>query len=81
MKRMTNVTIYTTPTCGWCLKTKAFFKSNNIEYNERNVAADQAAAEEMVEKSGQRSVPVIEIDKAIVIGFDEKKLKKLLKIK
>lgn len=62
------------------MKTKAFFKSNNIAYSERNVAEDEKAADEMVEKSGQRSVPVIEIDEKIIVGFDEKQLRKALKM-
>jgi glutaredoxin-like YruB-family protein len=78
---MTKVTIFSTQFCPWCVKTKAFFKMNNVEYVDRNVAEDEKAAQEMVEKSGQRSVPVIEIDGKIIIGFDEKQLRKSLKLK
>ena len=76
-----NVMIYTTPTCIWCARTKEFFKQNNITYKEINVAGDAKAAKEMIKKSGQIGVPVIDIDGQIVVGFDQEKLKKLLGIK
>ena len=74
------VKIYTTPVCPWCKKTKEFFKANKIKYDEIDVAADQRAAEEMIEKSGQRGVPVTTIDGEVVVGFDEPKLRKALKL-
>ncbi len=75
-----DVKVYTTPTCMWCAKTKVFLKEHKIHFKELNVVKDQKAAEEAVEKSGQMGVPVIDIDGSIVVGFDEDKLKKLLKI-
>jgi len=78
---MANVTIYSTPTCGFCKMTKAFFKENNIEYTDKDVAQDAAAQKEMVDKSGQFGVPVIVIDDQIVVGFDKAKLTSLLNIK
>jgi len=57
---------------------KAFFKKNNIEYTEYNVAADATKRGEMVEKSGQMGVPVIEIDNQIVVGYDQKLISNLL---
>ena len=74
------VTIYSTPLCSWCKKTKEFFSKHKVKYKDINVAADQKAAHDMIEKSGQQGVPVIDIDGKIVIGFDELKLRKLLKI-
>lgn len=67
---MKNVTIYSTPTCTYCAQAKAFFKENNIAYTEHNVAADLEKRKEMVDKSGQLGVPVIDIDGAITVGFD-----------
>ena len=75
------VKIYTIPTCPWCKKTKEFFKKNKIKFKEIDVASDKKAAKEMIEKSGQMGVPVIEIDKQLIVGFDEEKLKKALKLK
>ncbi len=70
--------IYTTPTCVWCKTAKKFFEENKIAYKEVDVAADSTKAEEMVRRSGQTSVPVIEIDGQMVVGFDKSTLQKLL---
>lgn len=78
---MTKVKIYSTPTCVWCHKTKEFFKENNVVFEDVNVAADESAAQEMFDKSGQRGVPVIDVDGEIIVGFDKQKLKKALKLK
>ena len=75
---MANVLIYTTPTCVYCKMAKEFFKKNNVSYQEFNVAEDEKAREEMVHKSGQLGVPVIEIDGKIIVGFDESGLRKAL---
>lgn len=75
---MANVTIYTTPTCGWCHRTKEYFKENNVACTEKDVATDIAAREEMLQKSQQMGVPVIDIDGAIVVGFDQPRLAQLL---
>lgn len=77
---MHNVTIYTTPTCSWCKMTKAFFKEHNVEYQEKDVSTDQVAADEMVKKSGQMGVPVIDVDGNVVVGFDKAGLTQLLDI-
>mgnify|MGYP001220980448 CR=1 FL=1 len=78
---MADVTIYTTPTCVYCKTAKEFFKENNIEYEEKNVAEDEQARDAMVEKSGQLGVPVIDVKGDIVIGFDKAKLSELLGVK
>jgi len=57
---------------------KEFFKKNNIQYQEANVAEDQAAREEMVNKSHQLGVPVIDVDGKILVGFNENELRKAL---
>jgi glutaredoxin-like YruB-family protein len=75
------VTIYTTTHCPWCQKTKEFFKANNVKYTERNVEEDQKAAAEMVEKSGQMGVPVIDVNGTIIVGFNKPALEKELKLK
>jgi len=74
------VEIYTTETCSYCKLAKQFFSKNNIQYTEYDVGKDESKAEEMVEKSGQRGTPVIVIDGQVVVGFDEDKLKSLLKL-
>jgi glutaredoxin-like YruB-family protein len=75
---MKNVSIYTTPTCQYCKMAKDFFAENNIEVTENDVSTDEAKRNEMVEKSGQMGVPVIDIEGEIVVGFDEPKIKELL---
>ncbi len=75
---MKNVKIYTTPTCVYCKMSKEFFKEHNIQYEEKNVATDAVARDEMVQKSGQLGVPVIVIDGNIIVGFDQPKLSELL---
>ena len=75
---MKKVKIYTTSTCPWCMKTKEFLKENNVEYEEIDVTSDREAAKEMVEKSGQMGVPVIDVEGQIVVGYDPDKLKELI---
>lgn len=72
------VKIFTTPNCVYCKKTKDFFKSNNVIYQELDVFSDEKAREEMINKTGQLAVPIVDIDGKIVIGFDESALKKEL---
>lgn len=76
----TSVTIYSTPVCHFCQAAKEFFKENNIEYTEHDVATDAEKREEMIEMTGQMGVPVIQIGEDVVIGFDEEKVKELLKM-
>ena len=68
------IIIYTTEFCPWCRKTKEFFKKYKIKYKEYDVGKDSKKAEEMIKKSGQQGVPVVEIDGEIVVGFDENRL-------
>ena len=74
------VKIYSTPTCPWCKRTKEFLKEHNITFTDINVASDQKAAHEMVEKSGQMGVPVIDIEGKIIVGFDKEAISKELSI-
>lgn len=68
---MAQVIIYSTPSCHYCGLAKEFFKQHNVSYTEHNVAADVEKRKEMVEKSGQLGVPVIDIDGKVIVGFDE----------
>ena len=69
-----NVKIYSTPTCPWCVRVKQFLKDNNILYEDLDVSQNQPAAEEMIQKSGQMGVPVLDIDGNIIVGFDKEKI-------
>ncbi|PIR70588.1 MAG: NrdH-redoxin [Candidatus Niyogibacteria bacterium CG10_big_fil_rev_8_21_14_0_10_42_19] len=78
---MSKVTIYTTPSCVYCKMTKAFFKENNVQYDEKDVSTDATARDEMIAKSNQMGVPVIDVDGELSVGFDKERLSKLLNIK
>lgn len=75
---MKNVTIYTTPTCVYCRMAKAFFTEKNVAYTEKDVVTDMKAREEMVQKSGQLGVPVIDVQGTIIVGFDRDALVRAL---
>lgn len=72
------VKVYTTPSCPWCQAVKQYLEERGIPYIEIDVSQDQQAALEMIQKSGQMGVPVVEIDGEIVIGFDKERLDNLL---
>jgi len=72
------VIIYTTPTCGWCHRAKAFFDENHVAYEEKDVASDLAARQEMIQKSHQMGVPVIDVGGELVLGFNEPVLREKL---
>ncbi len=73
------VTMYSTPTCGFCHKAKAYFQQNSIPFTEYNVAQDRSKAEEMVRKSGQMGVPVFDIHGKIIIGFNQTEIERALR--
>ncbi|MBU3911324.1 MAG: glutathione S-transferase N-terminal domain-containing protein [Candidatus Omnitrophica bacterium] len=75
-----SVKIYSTSTCPYCTMAKDFLKNNNIVFEDVNVGTDQAAAKEMVDKSGQMSVPVLDIDGEVIVGFDKEAITKALGI-
>ncbi len=74
------VTVYTTPTCSWCHVLKSHLQSHQIAFAEVDVSADMEKAQEMVTKSGQYGVPVLDIDGEIVVGFDRARINALLGI-
>ena len=75
-----SVKVYSTPTCPWCIRTKQFLKDNNIVFEDIDVGEDEKAAEEMVAKSGQMSVPVLDIEGVIIVGYDVSKIRNTLGI-
>ena len=79
--QMKTVSIYSTPTCVYCNMAKSFFKANGVTYSEFNVASDLDKRKEMIDKTGQMGVPVIDIGGEIVVGFDEAKIRSTLGIK
>ena len=72
------VKVYSTPSCPYCVSLKTFLKENEIEFEEIDVSQDEKAVEEIIEKTGQLGVPVLEVDGEFVVGFDKKKIIELL---
>ena len=75
------ITVFSTPTCSWCVKVKEFLKEKGIEFEDKDVSTDTEAAAQMVDLSGQRGVPVIDIDGKIIVGFDIDAIEAALKKK
>jgi glutaredoxin 3 len=74
-----SIVVYSTPTCGYCNKAKQYFKEKRIPFTDYNVAVDQRRAEEMVRKSGQMGVPVIDVNGRIIIGFNQPEIERALR--
>ncbi|MFH1412151.1 MAG: glutaredoxin domain-containing protein [Candidatus Omnitrophota bacterium] len=71
---MKNVKVYSTPTCSYCIRAKQFLKDNKIEFENIDISTDPARAKEIVAKSGQMGVPVLDIEGEIIVGFDKEKI-------
>jgi len=72
------IKVYTTPNCHYCRLVKEYFKSKNLEYSEVNVITDVVAQQEMIGKTGQFGVPVVNINGKFIIGFDRQKIDEAL---
>ena len=55
------VKVYSTPTCPWCTKVKEYLKDKGVAFTSVDVSQDRAAARDMVARTGQMGVPVIDI--------------------
>ncbi len=73
------VIVYSTPSCPYCVYAKEYFKKNNVPFEDIDVTRDRVKAQEMVTKSGQMGVPVIDIDGTILVGFQPEVFGSLLK--
>lgn len=80
IKPQPRVIIFTTPTCTYCNMAKKYFRERGIKFKDVDVSRDMAAARDMVRRSGQQGVPVIDIGGKIVVGFDRQKIDKYLGI-
>ncbi len=74
------VKVYSTPSCPYCIRAKQYLKDNAVDFEDVDVSMNEEAAEEMIKKSSQMGVPVIDIDGELIIGFDKDKIKKALGI-
>jgi len=75
------VKVYTTSICPFCHRAKDFLKENKVKFEEISLENNPKAVKEMIDKSGQTGVPVLDINGTIIIGFDAEKIKKALKLK
>lgn len=74
------VLVYSTPTCPYCVRAKQFLGEQKIAFTNYDVSVDQDKAQEMIDKSGQMGVPVLDIDGKIIVGFDREAIKEALGI-
>ncbi len=73
-----SVSIYTTPTCTYCRKAKDYFREHRVGFTEYDVSRDVRKADEMMHKSGQMGVPVIDINGRVIIGFNLPEIERAL---
>lgn len=78
--KMAKIRVFTTPICPYCVTLKNFLKEKGVDFEEIDVSSDEKAAEEMISKSNQMGVPVVEIDDQIIVGFDKEKISQLLNL-
>jgi glutaredoxin-like YruB-family protein len=77
-KKYPRVIVFSTPTCSFCRKAKQYFRQQQVPFRDVDVSRDPAAARDMLRRSGQQGVPVIDIGGKIVVGFDRPKIDRLL---
>jgi glutaredoxin 3 len=81
VKPQPKVIVFSTPTCSFCNAAKHYFRQQRIKFRDVDVSRDPVAARDMVRRSGQQGVPVIDIGGKIVVGFDRNKINQLLGLK
>jgi glutaredoxin-like YruB-family protein len=81
MDSQPRVIVFSTPTCTYCNMAKKYFREKNVKFRDVDVSRDPVAARDMVRRSGQQGVPVIDIGGKIIVGFDRPKIDKLLGLK
>jgi glutaredoxin-like YruB-family protein len=77
-KPQPKVIVFSTPTCSYCNMAKQYFRQKNVKFTDIDVSRDQAAARDMVRRSGQMGVPVIDIGGKIIVGFNRPKIDQML---
>ena len=73
------ITMYSTPTCTYCRKAKDWFRENHIKFTEYDISRDQRRADEMMRKSGQMGVPVIDVNGRVIVGFNQPEIERALR--
>ena len=80
-KKKNRVIVFSTPTCSYCNMAKQYFRRNKIRFKDVDVSRDEAAARDLVRRTGQMGVPVIDINGKLIVGFDKPQINQLLDIK
>lgn len=80
-KQQPKVIVFSTPTCSYCNMAKQYFRSKNVRFRDVDVSQDAAAARDLVRRTGQMGVPVIDIGGKLIVGFDRPKINQLLGLK
>jgi glutaredoxin 3 len=80
VQKQPRVLIFTTPSCSFCNQAKRYFRQKGVKFKDIDVSRDRAAARDMVRRSRQSGVPVIDIGGKIIIGFNRPQIDKLLHI-
>ena len=75
------VIVFSTPTCTYCNATKRYLRERSIRFKDVDISKDEAAARDVVRRTGQQGVPVIQIGSALVVGFDRPKIDRLLSLR
>ncbi|HRK90929.1 MAG TPA: glutaredoxin domain-containing protein [Anaerolineales bacterium] len=81
VKNQPKVLVFSTPSCSFCTMAKKYFREKGVKFTDIDVSRDQSAARDMVRRSGQMGVPVIDIGGKIIVGFDRPRINALLGIK
>jgi glutaredoxin-like YruB-family protein len=79
MKSAPRIVVFSTPSCGWCRKVKSYLRDKGYKYRDVDITRDQKAAQDLQRRTGVTSVPVVLINNRPVIGFNQRKIEKLLK--
>ena len=74
------IKVYSTPICPWCDKAKDYLKRKEVEFKEFNVQEDEEARKEMISKTQQMGVPVLDINGTMIVGFDRKAIDEALNL-
>ena len=68
------VVVFSSPTCVWCTRAKTYLRTQGVPFRDVDVSRDPAAARDLVRRTGQMGVPVVEIDGRPIVGFDQARI-------
>ena len=72
--------MYTAPWCGVCRRAEAFFQREGVRFTAKDIEADDRYKRELIQKTGRSAVPVIEIGEQRMIGFDRRRIERILSL-